>query len=165
LHPADSLHGEQLQDKLSILHGLVFDLRQGVDDLRFRLEVNTEKIELFLQLLSSLQAAVPTDPGGETSKPEPMDDFEDVQADKRKEPGATTHGKDTGKQSSEGLVKQKIGSELRAEPQTKDTENTSQSNDDTAKGNEQWGDGTTIVEEEPWPGDLQGTWPGYVSRV
>ena len=63
------------------------------------------------------------------------------------------------------FVKQKIESELRAEPQTKDTENTSQSIDDTAKGKEQWGDGTTIIEEEPWPGDLHGTWPGYMSRV
>jgi hypothetical protein len=75
-HPsADTIHGEQLKDKLSILHGLVFELRRGVEDLQFRLELNTEKIELFLQLLSSLQEAVPTDTGGATSKPEPMDDI------------------------------------------------------------------------------------------
>jgi hypothetical protein len=30
---------------------------------------------------------------------------------------------------------------------------------------EQWGDGTTIVEEEPWTGDLNATWPGYASGV
>jgi hypothetical protein len=102
--PANPLHGEQLKDKISILHGLVFDLRQGVEDLRFRLELNTEKIELFLQLLSSLHAVVPTDPGGATSKPEPMDDFGVVQADERKEPGATTHDEEVGMQSNEVFV-------------------------------------------------------------
>jgi hypothetical protein len=29
----------------------------------------------------------------------------------------------------------------------------------------QWGDGTTIVEEEPWTGDLNATWPGYAPSV
>jgi hypothetical protein len=136
-----------------------------VDDLRFRLEVNTEKIDLFLQLLSSLQAAVPTDPEGETSKPAPMEDFEDVQEDKRKEPDTTTHGADTGEQSSTVFVMQRTERELEAEPQAKEIAHTSQSIDDTATGHEPWGDGTTIVEEEPWPGDLQGTWQGYASSV
>jgi hypothetical protein len=29
----------------------------------------------------------------------------------------------------------------------------------------QWGDGTAWIEEEPWPGDLSATWPGYASGV
>jgi hypothetical protein len=29
----------------------------------------------------------------------------------------------------------------------------------------QWGDGTACVEEEPWTGDLNATWPGYVTGV
>jgi hypothetical protein len=45
---ADDIHGERLIDKLAILQGLVFDLRQGVEDLQFRLELNNERIGLFL---------------------------------------------------------------------------------------------------------------------
>jgi hypothetical protein len=72
---ADTIHGEKIRDKLSILQGLVFELHRGVEDLQFRLEINNEKIELFLQLLSSLQAAIHTDAGGETSMHEPTDDI------------------------------------------------------------------------------------------
>jgi hypothetical protein len=46
-----------------------------VEDLKFRLEINTEKIELFLQLISSLQAAVPTNIGGATFRPAPTNDI------------------------------------------------------------------------------------------
>jgi hypothetical protein len=28
-----------------------------------------------------------------------------------------------------------------------------------------WADETTYVEEEPWTGDLNATWPGYMSGV
>jgi hypothetical protein len=68
-------------------------------------------------------------------------------------------------QSGEELVEKRNESETVAEPQTQDTARTSQSIDNTAKVEVQWGDGTTIIEEEPWPGDLQGTWPGYVSSI
>jgi hypothetical protein len=98
---ADTIHGEQLKDKLSILQGLVFELRRGVEDLQFRLELNNEKIELFLQLLSSLQAAIHTDAGGATSMHEPTDDIGGVRADERKEPGAPSHSEDDMMQSGE----------------------------------------------------------------
>ena len=68
-------------------------------------------------------------------------------------------------QSDEELVEKRIEGKIAAEPQTQATAITSPSIDDNAKVEEQWGDGTTIIEEEPWPGDLQGTWPGYVSSI
>jgi hypothetical protein len=88
---ADTIHGEQLKDKLSILHGLVFELCRGVEDLQFRLELNNEKIGLFLQLLSSLQAAIHTYARGVTSMHEPTDDIGGVRADERKEHGTPSH--------------------------------------------------------------------------
>jgi hypothetical protein len=136
-----------------------------VDDLRVRLEVNTEKIDLFLQLLSTLQAVVPTDPEGETAKPEPMDDFVDVQADKRQEPGATTRGETTEEPPSTEPVKQRDEHELGTESTAKENTHTGLGSDEKAKDYELWGDGTTIVEEESWLGDLQGTRQGYASTT
>jgi hypothetical protein len=129
---ADTIHGEELKDKLSVLHDLVFELRRGVEDFQFRLQLNSEKIELFLQLLSSLQEAVPTDTGGETSKPEPMDDIGGVQADEQKEPDATPHNEDAMMQSGEEPVENRHESETVAKPQTQDTARNSQSVDNTA---------------------------------
>jgi hypothetical protein len=162
---ADTIHGEQLKDKLSILHGLVFELRRGVEDLQFRLELNNEKIELFLQVLSSLQAAIHTDAGGVTSMHEPTDDIGGVRVDERKEHGTPSHNEADMMQSGEEHRKKRQDSETVVEPQTQDTERSNPSIDATTKVEVQWGDGTTIIEEEPWPGDLQGTWPGYVASI
>jgi hypothetical protein len=46
-----------LQDSLAILHGLVFELRQGLDDLQFRLEILDGKTSALLQILSTFQGA------------------------------------------------------------------------------------------------------------
>jgi hypothetical protein len=51
---------------------------------------------------------------------------------------------------------------------TMEVEDTARHDPGTATKEEvevQWGDGTTCVEEEPWTGDLNATWPGYVSGV
>jgi hypothetical protein len=42
---------------LAILHGLVFELRQGLDDLQFRLELLDGKTSVLLQILSTFQGA------------------------------------------------------------------------------------------------------------
>jgi hypothetical protein len=46
-----------LQDSLTILQGLVFKLRQGLDDLQFRLEILDGKTSTLLQILSTFQGA------------------------------------------------------------------------------------------------------------
>jgi hypothetical protein len=118
----DTVHDEQLKDKLPILYGLVFELRQEVEDLQFRLQLNNQKIALFLQLLSSLHEAVPLDTGGATSKPGPNDDTVDVEEDKwsvnlRQEPGATPHDEDVVMQFAEELGRKWNDSETVAKPQ------------------------------------------------
>jgi hypothetical protein len=111
---------------LSILYGLVFKLRQGVEDLQFRLQLNNEKVALFLQLLSSMHEVVLLDTGGATSKPGPNDDTVDVEADKqstnlRQEPEATTQGEDVMMQCAEELGRKHNDSETVAKPQMQDT--------------------------------------------
>jgi hypothetical protein len=45
-----------------ILHDLVFELRQEVVDLHYRLQAIDEKVASCLQLLSSMQATLTSDP-------------------------------------------------------------------------------------------------------
>jgi hypothetical protein len=166
-HPsADTVHDEQLKDKLSILYGLVFELRQGVEDLQFRLQLNNEKVALFLQLLSSMHEAVLSDPGGATSKPGPSDDTVDVEEDKqsatlRQEPGATTQGEDVMMQCAEELGRKRNGSETLAKRQMQDTARSNQNIDTNAEVDVQWGDGTRLSKRNLGPGISKA--PGQVT--
>jgi hypothetical protein len=108
---ADDIHGERLIDKLAILQGLVFDLRRGVEDLQFRLELNNEQIGLFLQLLSSLQATIHKDTEAATSMPETTVDTGGIRADKGKEYGSPSHSNADMKQSGEEQGKKSQNSE------------------------------------------------------
>jgi hypothetical protein len=96
---------------------------------------------------------------------EPTDDIRGVRAGERKEHGTPSHNEADMMQSGEEHKKKRQDSETVAEPQTQDTERSNPSIDATMKVEVQWGDGTTIIEEEPWPRDLQGTWPGYVASI
>jgi len=46
-----------MQDNMDILYGLVFELRQGVDDLQFRLQQLDGKASAILHILSTFQGA------------------------------------------------------------------------------------------------------------
>jgi hypothetical protein len=46
-----------MQDSMDILYGLVLDLRQGVDDLQFRLQQLDGKASALLHILSTFQRA------------------------------------------------------------------------------------------------------------
>jgi hypothetical protein len=46
-----------MQDSLDILYGLVFELRQGVEDLQFRLQLLDGKTSALLHILSTFQGA------------------------------------------------------------------------------------------------------------
>jgi hypothetical protein len=69
--PSDSYNGVQLRESLDIIYGLVFELRQGVEDLHFRLQTTDDKMTTLLQLLSSMREAFPSDPVGATSEEVP----------------------------------------------------------------------------------------------
>jgi hypothetical protein len=87
--PFDATTGEQVKDKLAILYGLVFELRQGVEDLQFRLQLSNDKVTLFLQLLSSLHETFLSTPEEATFKQAPDADTADGEA---KESATSTQG-------------------------------------------------------------------------
>jgi hypothetical protein len=144
----DATTPEQIKDKLGILYGLVFELRQGVEDLQFRLQLANDWATLFLQLLSSLYEIFHSTPvNAETANGEAMGSEFPPQA----QGTATTTG---------DMVTQGTAAPLPEDPARKD-----RAAEKKEEVEMQWGDGTTIVEEEPWTGDLNATWPGYAPTV
>jgi hypothetical protein len=164
--PFDATTGEQVKDKLAILYGLVFELRQGVEDLQFRLQLSNDKVTLFLQLLSSLHETFLSTPEEATFKQAPDADTADGEA---KASATSTQGHGAATTTGDVVM------QCAAEPYLKETGSAAMAEQDTVRHDrgaetkeeveEQWGDGTTIVEEEPWTGDLNATWPGYASGV
>jgi hypothetical protein len=61
-HPQDTFDKEQFRNSLSVLHNLVFELRQEVADLHFRMQATEVKVASFLQIISSMHAALFPDP-------------------------------------------------------------------------------------------------------
>jgi hypothetical protein len=154
---------------VAILYGLVFELRQGVDDLHFRLQLTDDKVALFLQHLTSLHEAVLSTQEGATSKPN-----SEPEAKKANDTGcakaaedtpmhwAATLSEDRAKENAASLRPTQGGKEARgAENNVKDDPAAAA----TKQDEKQWGDGTTVVEEEPWPGDLSATWLGHAPGV
>jgi hypothetical protein len=135
----ESFDRTQFKDSLSVLHDLVFELRQEVADLNYRLQATDVKVASFLKILSSLHEALLSDPV-ETS---PMEDPEAAKGgDQRKVQSPAETGRK--KEEREDDIK---GAEC---------------NEEVGK---QWDDGPTYIEEEPWPGDLHATWSGYLPGV
>lgn len=157
----DSTINEQLKDKVAILYGLVFELRQGVDDLHFRLQFTNDKVVLFLQHLTSLHEAVLSPPEGATSRQHleaEAKEENDIGSARTTEDTtmqwAATPGEDMAKQSAAGSRLERSGNA------TREVEDSVRNDSDAAatkQDEKQWGDGTAVVEEEPWPGDLIAT--------
>jgi hypothetical protein len=139
LHPTDLFDSAHFRDRLVILHDLVFELRQEVADLQFRLQATEENVASFLQIISSMHTELSSDPV----------DSAPVEA-----PAAAT---------GEGMDRVQRPAEVRRE----NDERGSQA-EDTARdeGKEkQWEDQPTYIEEEPWTEDLRATWIGYLPGV
>jgi hypothetical protein len=127
-----------------------------MEDLQFRLQTTDEKVEVLLQLLSSMHEAFHSDPAGATSVQEPC---------------AATDGGNVTKQRSTEFLMEQVGHETMAvevnsaerpmQDTTKDVEGTASKE----KVEVQWADQVTYVEEEPWTEDFHATWPGYMPDV
>jgi hypothetical protein len=159
---SDSTKDDQLKDKLAILYGLVFELRQGVEDLHFRLQLTNEKVAQFLQLLSSLYETVLSPPEPAADATEGKDQVSAMTTGDTSMQDAATTGEDVAKQSAAGSAPERSGN---ATKEMKDNARNGPGAATTEQFEVQWGDRTTCVEEEPWPGDLSATWPGYASGV
>jgi hypothetical protein len=138
-HFTDSFNNAQFRDSLAILHDLVFELRQEVEDLHFRLQATDEKVAIFLQTLSSMHEALSSDPAETTLMEEPT--------------VATGEGQDKAQRPTE-MEQEKDEQESNADGTACDV-----------KDGRQWADHTMYVEEEPWTKDLHVTWPGYLPSV
>jgi hypothetical protein len=153
---SDSFYGAQLREILAILYGLVFELRQGVEDLQFRLQATDRKVAVLLQLLSSLHESFPSDPIGATSVEEPY---------------AATSGGDVKVQRSVENGLEQVGHETMAmevDSVRRPLQDTTTGADRTASNVEvevQWVDQVTYVEEEPWTEDFHASWPDYSPDV
>jgi len=64
LHPASHLDSENFKERLGILYDLVFELRREMADLKFRLQATEENVATFLQILSTMQSELSSDPVG-----------------------------------------------------------------------------------------------------
>jgi hypothetical protein len=106
LHSQDSFDKEQFRNSLSVLHNLVFELRQEVADLHFRIQATDVKVASFLQILSSMHAALFPDPveadkdEGQHNKPSPVDISRQKEAREDDTEGAE-RSKEAGKQWSD----------------------------------------------------------------
>jgi hypothetical protein len=66
LHQATHPDSEHFRERLGILYDLVFELRREVADLKFRLQATEDNVATFLQILSTMQMELSSDPTGIT---------------------------------------------------------------------------------------------------
>jgi hypothetical protein len=126
--------------------GLIFELRQGVDDLHFRVLAVDRNVASLLQLLTSLRGAAPSEPAEE-------------------HPASAAAEKET---LSPGRLSKKPHSSQHAEhAQEMDTEQMGAQDTQPAVSTEggvdvkRWDDQTTYIEEEPWFEVDHNTWQDY----
>jgi hypothetical protein len=64
LHHAVHPDSDHFKERLGILYDLVFELRREVADLKFRLQATEDNVATFLQILSTMQMELSSDPTG-----------------------------------------------------------------------------------------------------
>jgi hypothetical protein len=129
--PRDASTPAQLWDSLAVLYDLVFGIRQGVDDLTFRLQETDDKVDIFLSTLASLQ---------------------DSLIHRQKEDSPVQEQSEPQEDPAMGAAK---GTDMGATSGSK-AANT---------GDEEEGDQTTFIEEEPWTDDVKPMQPDYSPYV
>jgi hypothetical protein len=134
--PRDASTPAQIWDSMAVLYDLVFGIRQGVDDLNFRLQETDAKVDLFLSTLASLQDSMTTR--------QKVDSPVQEQSAPQEDPAmGATKGPDRGATSGSKAV------------------NTV----DDGEGDKSWADQITFIEEEPWTDDIQPMRPAYSPYV
>jgi hypothetical protein len=145
-----------LKESFTIIYGLVFELRQGMEDLQFRLQITDGKISTLLQILSSFQDAFPSNPVGEASAEEPH--------------AETGEGNAQTQRSTEIVVEQVEHEDTEVEKATgqhvlQDTSPVANRDESNVDADMQLESKGTLVEEEPWHEAVLATWPGYSPSV
>jgi hypothetical protein len=181
-----SSHSEpdlQWTENFTILYDLVFELRQGVEDLHFRLQLVDGRLSTLLQLLSTYQEAHPAAP--EEAPPTASDNesfrkqgaAEDGEEPARQEVTEAVMAMGKQAQTSSGnaeVVEEPVRQEvkevvvaigLQEHILSEDAETDANKDACTGDDDMQWATDVTLVEEEPWPGYLPEYVPDYTSIV
>jgi hypothetical protein len=135
----------QLWDSMAALYDLVFGIRQGVEDLNYRLQETGATVDLFLRTLTTLQNSLVSNLAEDAPMKEP-----DPATD---EATGTTMG------AAPGAAAGATAMGATADVKGKDKVEATMSDERI------WADQPTYVEEEPWPGDLQDKWPDFSPGV
>jgi hypothetical protein len=62
LHPPPRPDRDNFSERMGLLYDLVFELRREVADLKFRFQATEDNVETFLQILSTMQMGLSTEP-------------------------------------------------------------------------------------------------------
>jgi hypothetical protein len=155
----DFIPDSQLKDSLAILYGLVFELRQGLEDLQFRLQLLDGKTSTLLQILSTFQEAFHSTPEAAASTEVPhaegVDRNEQVQQPEGDVVVQVTHG-DTEAATATGI---------HAHSPPGDTLPAANLEGGNLDADMQLEGKGMPIEEEPWDVAYQATWPGYLPSV
>jgi hypothetical protein len=135
LHHAAHLDSEHFRERLGILYDLVFELRREVADLKFRLQATEDNVATFLQILSTMQTELSSDPTGTT-------------------PGEAI---DT---EMDGMLRQAAARQKEAE-HSGPAENKEREERKEKCGDDQ----PINTEAEPWAEDLRAAWLGFSPGV
>jgi hypothetical protein len=128
---------------MAVLYDLVFGIRQGVEDLNFRLQETDVKVDLFLSTLASLQDSLIPRQNEDSPVQNPSTPQENSADTTRDKAMGATKDKDMGATSgskADCIV-------------------------DGGEGDKSWADQITFIEEEPWTEDVKPKWPEYSPYV
>jgi hypothetical protein len=156
---SDSKPDLQLKENFTILYDLVFELRQGMEDLQFRMQLMDGRISTLLQLLSTFQDASPSYPAGAASEGAPSSAGDDGNV--RTQSVAEVVAEQVQQEDMEAVTAtgQHVHTPL-GDARTAANRDECTVDDDMHLANR-----GTPVEEESWPGYLPGYLPDYLPGV
>jgi hypothetical protein len=169
-------------ESLTVLHDLVFELREGVDDLQFRVQQMEGRLSVLLQLLSNHHEASPAESSdapltasdhesshqqeaAEGNQQPDWKEFEPALMDTVEQEQTPASKEEDVKGAVQLEVKEMIGISLQAHTPTAGAKTAAHEDKCTEATDMQWATSGTPVIEEPWPGLLQEYVPDYTPLV
>jgi hypothetical protein len=155
----DSKPDLQLKESFTILYDLVFELRQGMEDLQFRMQLMDGRISTLLQLLSTFQDASPSYPADAASAGVPSSEGDDRNV--RTQSVAEVIAEQVQHEDMEAVTAtgQHVHTPVGRCPASCQQDECTM-DDDMHLENK-----GTPVEEELWHAAILSTWPGYLPSV
>jgi hypothetical protein len=170
------------RESSTILHDLVFELREGVDDLQFRVQQMEGRLSVLLQLLANPPEASPEDSSDapltasdhasshqqDATEGSPQSDgkaFEPALMNTLEQEQTLASKEDIVKGVVQVVVAEVIGTSLQAHTSTASVRMAAYEDKGTEATDMQWTTSGTPVIEEPWPGLLPEYVPDHTKLV